>query len=124
MKTFAILMMACCLVGCGWSTDVTDETDLEPYVGQRVMVRGTVSNTYIPYVGNIDAPELHDCRGEDVEMSGVLRATDVTAEDLQRHTEDGIQDRGIGRFYHLDDMTYRVLDEDNPPSKSFFWPEG
>ena len=121
MKTFALLIILCSLIGCGWSTDITNEMDLDPYVGQRVMVRGTVSNTYVPYVGQVDAPELHDHRGEDVEISGVLRATDVTAEDIQRHNEAGIQHRGVGRFYDLDDMTYRVLDEDNPPTKSFFW---
>jgi hypothetical protein len=122
MKTLTILLIACCFIGCTATepVDITTETNIDPYVGQRVALRGTVtSETYVPCVGPIDAWELAEHRGQDVEQIGILCVTVVTEEEAERMSREMEQHRGAGRFYRLDEMTYRLLDDnavETPPA--------
>ena len=81
--------------------------DYRTHVGRRVEVVGVVSNTKCPQLAGIDVWNLDAHRGKRLRACGVLRETVFTQEMID--SMKGMAHRGVGRFYHLDEMEYEVL---------------
>ena len=92
-------------------TTVFSPAELPRLVGQRVELKGIVSNTKCPSLQGVDMWELENYRGQTIRAMGVLRADLVTKEQLDAASAKmGVNaNRGPGTFYHLDGMKYEVV---------------
>ena len=86
---------------------VTNQSDLDLYVGKVITVRGKVTNTKIPTIIGVDVrSDAPDLRGEIGEATGTLYKWTVTKEGLEQTIkEKGIfPNRGLGTFYRLKEV--------------------
>lgn len=90
-------------------TQLTDPADYPRHIGKRVEVVGVVTNTKCPQVCGIDVWSLDAHRGRRVKLRGTLREIVVTQEAINEMSRMGIANRGVGRFYSLDEMEFEVL---------------
>jgi len=108
----------CCLLwsaGCSSRSEpspainVNSPSDLPRLVGQRVQLVGTVTRTEIPGILGVDVEELRSYEDRKMKVSGVLRQTIVTAEDVakaEREMGGPFAHRGPGTYYYLDHLKY------------------
>jgi hypothetical protein len=111
-KVSVALCWLLCLGGCSRSErvkNVDSPSDLPGLVGQRIQLVGTVTHTKIPEILGVDVEELRSYEGRKMKVSGVLRQTVVTAEDIaeaEREMGGPFAHRGPGTYYHLEDLKY------------------
>jgi len=87
---------------------VTNQSDLDLYLGKVITIRGKVTNTKIPTIIGVDVrSDAPDLRGDIGEATGTLRKWTVTQEELEQTIkEEGmIPNRGPGTFYRLKEVT-------------------
>lgn len=130
MKTpLLLLMLACCLAGCGHKESQRGVLNIDPatlssfgekirlergarlesFVGKRVELVGTVSEAGIPQIQGVDLWGMEQFRGKPLLVSGVLQRTVVSSnEHGSISTQDSGTDiflapvyRGTGTFYRL-----------------------
>jgi hypothetical protein len=91
---------------------ITQPGELDAAVDRLVTLRGTVTDTKIPTLVNVDIEsEAPDLRGSAASATGILRRRVVTQADIDRQTSEVGQfaNRGPGTFYSLiDPSTGRV----------------
>ena len=86
---------------------------LESFVGKRVELVGTVSDTRVPQMQGVDLWGFDQFRGKPLHVSGVLRRTVVSSKGGAGHAKDSGTDgfiapvyRGTGTFYRLQYLVY------------------
>jgi hypothetical protein len=109
----------CCfllLAGCAHElarppTLVTSPAQLPSLIDQCVELVGIVSDTKYPSVQGVTLWELEGYRGRTARVTGILRASVVTEQQL--HEEEArrgrFAHRGPGTFYRLDNIRYAIL---------------
>jgi hypothetical protein len=86
---------------------VTNQSDLDLFIGKVITIRGKVTNTKIPTIIGVDVrSEDPDLRGFIAEATGILNKWTVTKNELEKTiNEKGmIPNRGPGTFYRLKEV--------------------
>ncbi len=87
---------------------ITEREQLDRYVGEKMTIRGTVTNTKIPTIRGVDIRSRDpDLRGERAEATGILKKHVVTEEDLEKKRKKSggrFSNRGPGTFYRLESV--------------------
>ncbi len=86
---------------------VTEQSDLDAYVGKLIILKGMIANSRIPTISGVDVnSDDPDLRGEIGEATGILEKWTVTEDELnQAIKEKGMfANRGPGTFYRLKEI--------------------
>jgi len=87
---------------------LTNQSDLDLYVGKVITIRGKVTNTKIPTIIGVDVrSDAPDLRGEIGEATGTLNKWTVTKEGLEQTIKEKgmFSNRGTGTFYRLKEVS-------------------
>lgn len=90
---------------------VSSPKEFAQFVGKRVELVGVITRSKVPQILGIDLPELENHRGRSVRVTGILRRSDVTQEQIdqeERRLAGKFADRGPGTFFHLDELRYEL----------------
>jgi hypothetical protein len=90
---------------------------LEPFVGRRVELEGTVSETRVPQIQGVDLWGLEQLHGKRLLVSGVLQRTEVSSNGVgairaRDSGSDGFTApgyRGTGTFYRFQYAAYGYI---------------
>ena len=86
---------------------VTNQSDLDLYVGKVITIRGKVTNTKIPTIIGIDVrSDASDLRGDIGEATGMPHKWTVTKERLEQTIKEKgmFPNRGPGTYYRLKEV--------------------
>ncbi len=89
--------------------EISNESNLIPFIGKSVRVRGIVTNTKCPSINGIDLWELNEYRGKLIEAEGMLYSWVESEEDIIKKNKEFIAHRGPGRFYRLEKLKFKVV---------------
>jgi hypothetical protein len=80
---------------------VTDQADLEKYIGKVITIKGVVTNSKVPMIIGVDvSSDNPDLRGQLAQATGVLIKIVVDEKDVDQFSAN----RGAGTFYRLKDV--------------------